>query len=297
MSSRRMRALRCVLALLLGGCFSTHDGEEAPALRARASEMPSADAGIDAGRVPAGGNGGATISSDGEGAAGSMATLDAGVERGLQIWVGAVHHKGGIYFCGPDTGVRPQARALLLLEYDERGQLHGASLTLGEGAPLPPVEDPDAYYPPEPPWTWHDGCPMSGLVPGFEYPVHDARRSGAHLIAAIHPADVDKEWCELQRSYPASPPAAAEWGDYLCRPTDQFQTPESLGDAIPHPPGENAAMFQPEELCFNVNAPCICDADSCTASPYGTFHLDVQLSGDQLAGSFGIMEIKLERQR
>jgi hypothetical protein len=268
--------------LSLNACFTKHDGKD---------DAGTHDAAVAAGRAPAGGDGAQASAT--RGAAGD--SPDMAPE--LQVWVGAVHSRyGGGLVCGPQAADHMQERALLLLELEADGRVRAASLTLGEGPPLPAVEDPDAYYPPDPPYDWH-GCPMRGLVPGFEYPVYDARLTATRLTATIHPADVVRAWCELQPSYRASPAAAAEWGEYLCRPTDQFDDPTELSDAIPHPPGEGPVGFEPEELCFNVNAPCLCDADSCTASPYGAFHLEVQLTGDLLSGRLGSIDIKLERRR
>lgn len=268
--------------LVLSACYATRHADDDVSLRGARPQV--------------------TIESDASSSALSPsadAAMDA-TDPSLQVWLGAVHREEGVGLaCGPSAdGSATEERALLLLELDAHGELQAGSLTLGEGPPLPPVKDPDAYYPPAPFWDWH-GCPMLALVPGFEYAVHDARLAQGRLTASIHPADVVKDWCELQPSYRASPPAAAQWGEYLCRPTDQFQDINSLNDAIPDPARNTPEMppFVPEELCFNVNAPCLCDADSCTASPYGAFHLDVQLAGKSFSGRFGRMDITLERRQ
>lgn len=216
----------------------------------------------------------------------------------LQVWLGFAHMKDGRagLVCGSETELLTQYRALVLLEVDAEGALKAASLTVGEGegASLPEVEDPDAYYPPDPPWNWH-ACPMRGLVPGFEYTAYEALLDGGRFSASIRPSEVVKPWCELQPSYPASPPAAMLWAaDYLCRPTDRFADIFELNEAVPT--ADDLSIYFPEELCFRVNAPCTCDAQSCTASRYGAMHLDLVVDGDSMTGRFGWMEIKLERQ-
>lgn len=214
----------------------------------------------------------------------------------LQVWLGYVHMKDGRagLACGSEVELRTQYRALLLLEVDIDGALQAASLTLGKGAGLPEVEDPDAYYPPDPPWNWH-ACPMRGLVPGFEYTAYEARLGPDRLSASIRPSEVVKPWCELQPSYPASPPAAMIWAaDYLCRPTDRYTDIFQLNEAVPT--ADDLSIYFPEELCFRVNAPCTCDAQSCTASRYGAMNLDLVVDGDRMTGRLAWMELKLERQ-
>jgi hypothetical protein len=278
----RGHAIAAGSLLWLSGCFLTH-GEEDGGSQRDMHEAPE-PTGKDGAR-----NEPAAISGHG----GSGAEV---MEPGLQVWVGAVRRREGVALnCSANVELVTEARALLLVEIDARGLVQAASLTVGEGPPLPPVADPRAYYPPGPPWTWH-GCPMRGLVAGFEYPVYDARLARGRLSGGIHPADVVKPWCELQPSYAASALAAPAWGEYLCRPTEGI---EDLSNAIPDP-SRNApgpSPFVPEELCFNVNAPCVCDADSCTASPYGAFPLDIQLTETSFSGRFATMDIKLERRR
>lgn len=219
---------------------------------------------------------------------------DAGA-RPLQVWLGLAQWPDGtgILICGGETQeLTTQYRALLLLEVSEDGALRAASLTIGEGESLPEVEDPNAYYPPDPPWTWH-ACPMWGIVPGFEYTAYEARLDDERLSASIRPSEVIKPWCELQPSYPASPPAAMEWSEYLCRPTDQYSEVFELNDAVPT--SDDLSIFFPEELCFRTNAACTCDADSCTASRYGAMNLDLSVDGDIMTGRLASMELKLER--
>jgi hypothetical protein len=214
----------------------------------------------------------------------------------LQVWLGLAQWPDGtgILICGGSETQEPakQYRALLLLEVSADGALRAASLTIGEGASLPEVEDPDAYYPPDPPWTWH-ACPTWGVVPGFEYTAYEARLDEARLSASIRPAEVIKPWCELQPSYAASPPAAMQWAEYLCRPTDQYSDVFELNEAVPH--SDDLSIFFAEELCFRTNAACTCDADSCTASRYGAMNLDLSVDGDIMTGRLESMELKLER--
>ena len=268
------------LALALAGCFDSHEHEERPRLRPASTDAGThaRDAGVDA-----------RASSAGSSSAGSSA------EGALQIWLGAAHLRNvGLLVCSNDREPRTEQRALLLLELDAEGKLRAASLTLGEGAPLPPVEDPNGYYPPDPPWTWH-GCPVRGLVSGFEYTAEQARLEPSRLSASIFPAEVVKPWCELQPSYRAAPAAAQAWGEYLCRPTDQVTSELDLN--LASPPNGPDDPFVPAELCLSINAPCACDASACTSSRYGGMNLDLSIDGTTMTGRLGRVDIKLERQR
>jgi hypothetical protein len=212
------------------------------------------------------------------------------------VWLGFVQWSArgpGAFVCGSEKQpLADKHRALLLLDVNTDGSLRAASLTLGEDDPLPEVVDPNAYYPPDPPWTWH-GCPMQGLVPGFEYTAYEARLDETRLSASIRPAEVIKPWCELQPSYPAGPAAAMEWGEYLCRPTAHILEVTELSFALPR--SDDLTVFFPEELCLNKGAPCTCDAESCTASRYRAMNLDLSVDGDIMTGRLESMELKLER--
>jgi hypothetical protein len=307
------------LMLALAACFDSHEHEQQPGLRPASGQLPDAAGsraiGEDSGRAmtgspstPRAGAGTDADASadtrDGSAAAGASSpgsadasASNAGSSAGgeLQVWLGAARSlSAGVLICGADIDPRAEQRALLLLELDTEGKLLAASLTLGKGAPLPPPTDPNAYYPPDPPWTWH-GCPVQGLVPGFEYTAEQARLEPARLSASIFPAEVIKPWCELQPSYRAAPAAAEEWGEYLCRPTDQVTSETDLSSASPpHGPDD---PFVAGELCLTINAPCACDANACTSSRYRGMNLDLSIHGTTMTGRLAHVDIKLERQR
>jgi len=288
----------------LGGCSASHAGEDGQDGRdAESSDavvMPDAGVFDDAALRADSAVGGADATRS---QPRLLLAEDAGPpDRGqpqVRAWLGATRQptlRSCAFDGAMDGGDSVNGRVLLLLQLDASGQLQAASVTFGRGPSLPPVEDADAYYPPDPPWgsevwqLWF--CPYSGLWPGFEYTLRGARFDGQRLQGRVEPPEVARAWCQLQHSYQASELAAKQWGDYLCLPTDHIDTLDELNF-------EFSAEPSVEHMCLKTHAACACDAQGCTSARGNSLELDLVVTSSGLEGrittGFGVTELRLER--
>lgn len=173
------------------------------------------------------------------------------------------------------------------VEIHSDGCTPSATITLGEGEPLPPAEDPDTGYPTSEQFgfgvvSWYEGQP---------YQAHSIEISKKRVQIGIESADVWADWCEMQTSY-----AMDDSGEnFMCVPNYGSRS-SSDGCALFGPDGEIPIDCGKLELC--QFGPCDCDEAGCQQGNVGGSMLDVALDDGHLEGTFqGFGAVRLYRVR
>lgn len=174
------------------------------------------------------------------------------------------------------------------VEIHSDGCTPSATITLGEGDPLPPVEDPDVGYP----FANTSNSPFSGLVRWYEgeaYEAHSVEISKKRVQIDISMADVWTEWCEMQTPYPMD-----ESGEnFMCVPNYGSSWTED-GCALLGPEGDIPTDCGKLELC--QFGPCQCDESGCSTGNVGSSTLDVAFDDGHLEGTLsGFGAVRLYR--
>lgn len=174
------------------------------------------------------------------------------------------------------------------VEIHSDGCTPSATITFGEGEPLPPVEDPDVGYP----FANTTNSPFGGLVRWYEgeaYEAHSIEISKKRVQIDISMNDVWTEWCEMQTPYPMD-----ESGEgFMCVPNYGFSWSEE-GCVLSGPDGGIPMDCGKIELC--QFGPCLCDESGCGVPSGGDTTLDVALDDGHLEGTFeGFGPVRLYR--
>lgn len=245
----------CLFLVLLDGCAATHraDGEQ--------GDVPLvSDGGLPPLHAPG---------DDGDGDGDQLSGDDGAGRLMTQAFVGVMR---GPYMPCDHPAEEPIERVLLLLEFDGRGELVAASLTLGDGEPLAPPTDPNVYYPPDPTWS-HAACPKSFGLRGFTYAASVAHRSAEGIRLEIELDQPFRAWCALQPTYPIDERFWDRFGSHACRPVETWRF--VLDDTRSRDPNARCVLD------------CRCDAAGCTTfrpseddlyarEPYGQLELGLQ---------------------
>lgn len=189
------------------------------------------------------------------------------------VWVGYL--EGGQFASGSDV---------VRLEIDVDDCTPTASITFGEGEPLPPVTNPDVGYPDdiglEIPWgRWYEGN---------AYAASNIEISELRLQLDVFNGQIWDEWCQLQE------PVEVQDGYYSCVNASGWSYDGEVCTAnTPEGPVEHDCGH----LALCTYGTCACDASSCQANNGGGAALDVALDDGHLEGTLtGFGPVRLYRE-
>lgn len=160
-----------------------------------------------------------------------------------------------------------------------------ATLTLGEGEPLPPVTDPDVGYPEG--ITAHE-IPWLRPYEGYAYAATTIEISERRVQLTTNNGQVWEEWCQLQEPVQVSEEeyscvAARSWsfdGEQCFINTEEELIPDDCG-----------------HLTLCAYQTCRCDASGCEANAIAGLSLDVALDDDHLEGTLaGVGDVRFYRE-
>lgn len=191
------------------------------------------------------------------------------------VWVGYL--EGGQFASGSDV---------VRVEISTEDCTPTATITLGEGDPLPPVSDPTVGYPEsvdysiDTPYRWFEG---------HAYTASEIQLDTLRVQMLIRTGEVWTEWCELQ-------PSIESDGRYSCVENAPWSWDVSNncallledGGEVPHDCGHLA-------LC--TYGTCSCSESGCVVAEGNAAELDVALDDGHLEGTFtGFGPVRLYRE-
>ena len=167
--------------------------------------------------------------------------------------------------------------ALLTLQGLTADGVPCGTLSIGDGAPLPPATDPKAPYPPGTE-SGFAGGPATGYppgsygeFPGHDYPIIQVESAGPRLAFSVPVNEPWRGWCGLQTPVP---------GEGVCLHVDGASSDGmSCADHAGHPLS-CAQLF----LCA-LNRVCVCDDSCCDADTHSGHTVDLHWDGRAFQGS------------